>query len=78
MSSPPDRVRQAIKDINDGAQKRTRPLINHNNRSFRTTLIKDACLSAERALDEPGDVTQWWFQDRDLLVIDLSESDNER
>jgi len=78
MSSPPDRIRQKIQDINDGPRKRKRPLLNHSNGSFRTTLIKEACESAGHSLEDPGDAVQWWFQDRDLLVIDLSESDNER
>ena len=43
--------------------------------SFTTTVMKEACDQAGRSQDDPGEVPQYFFEDEQMLVIDLQNDE---
>jgi len=43
--------------------------------SFTTTVMKEACDEAGRTPDDPGEVPQYFFEEEEMLVIDLQNND---
>jgi len=43
--------------------------------SFTTTVMKRACDEAGRNPDDPGEVPQYFFEDEQMLVIDLQNNE---
>jgi hypothetical protein len=46
--------------------------LHRNRNSLRVTLMKDAWQAAGRSLESPGSVQQYWFENRDMLLIDFN------
>jgi len=55
-------------------QKRRTSLISGAG-SFNVTLMKCAVDDAGRSPDQPGNVDQYWFEDEQMVVIDLSNDE---
>jgi len=43
--------------------------------SLTMTVFADAWRSAGHTLDEPGSVHAYWFEDDDILIVDLNNDD---
>jgi len=63
---------QLIQELRpDGAPVRRQSNLIRNNQSFQMTLMKRAVVESERSLEDPGQVDQYYFEDEDMVVIDL-------
>jgi hypothetical protein len=59
----------------DDLPEKRRTKLSPSNQSFQITLMKRAVDAAGRELDDPGTVEQIWFEDEQLVVIDLSNDE---
>jgi len=67
-----DDIQDEVRRLRDGGQpESTRRSLNANAGSVRTTLNKEAVRSAGRDPDDPGAADEYWFEEWDVVVIDL-------
>ena len=78
MASTPDRIDAAVKSMghSDGIRKQATLRLNSSG-SFRLSIYKDACVAADIDLDDPGKIDQWWFPDKNVIVLDLGGGDED-
>jgi len=55
----------------DGVPRQERYSLQSQRREVRTPVCLDAIRAAGRDPDEPGAADQYWFEDLDIVVIDL-------
>jgi len=55
----------------DGQPRKEEYALYDNNGGVRTPVLKDAVRAAGRDPRSPGRAEQYWFEDQDMLVIDL-------
>lgn len=55
-----------------GAPKGYSPSLVRQRRSLTMTVPKRAWEDANRSLDDPGTVDAYWFEDSEMLLVDLS------
>ena len=75
MSTPPPRVRDAIQEMRESQPRSKTMSLNRVRRSLTITLMKDAWRETEHSLEDPGHAEEWWFPEKDVLVIDLNPGD---
>jgi len=74
MASASDDIEQAIDQLKRDMPDRRSMTILHNGSSHRINIMSDAMAESQAT---GGDVVdEWWFPDKDLLVIDLSGGDD--
>lgn len=67
-----DDIQDEVRRLRDGGQpESTQRSLNANAGSIRTTVNKEAVRSAGHDPDDPGAAEEHWFEDWDILVIDL-------
>lgn len=79
MSQAPERVQQAIDSLTDGGPCGRQSSLSPSpsgrgdgTGSLRLTLLKRACNETGHYVDDPGTVEQYYFADKDVVVVDLS------
>jgi len=55
--------------------EKRRTKLSASNQSYQLTLMKRAVVDAGRDIDDPGTVEQIWYEDEQLVVIDLSNDE---
>lgn len=68
VSFDPEEIRSVIDQV---PKHRNYQLTPHHG-TMQLTVMPDAWKGAGRTQDEPGDVDQYYFEEQDLLVVDLS------
>jgi hypothetical protein len=57
----------------DGVPRKERYSLQSQRREVRSPVCLDAIRAAGRDPDEPGAADQYWFEDLDIIVIDLQD-----
>lgn len=65
----PEELRAMI----DGLPDYQSYMLQHNNGSMKTTVMPEAWKGSGRTPEEPGSAKQYYFEEHELLVVDLSK-----
>lgn len=69
-------ARDQIEDLRpDGQPIRTTSKLTRNNGSFHMRLMKRAVDESGREPENPGEIDQYYYEDEELVVIDLSPNE---
>lgn len=72
--SRPEKANDLIRELRpDETPEMVSTKLSRSNESFQTTLMKSAVTKSGRSLDSPGEVDQFFFEDEQMLVIDLRQ-----
>lgn len=72
MSRPSEAERLVSELRSEQTPRRKTTKLTPSNKSFQTTLMKQAIIKSGRDLNDPGTVEQFFFEGESMLVIDLS------
>jgi len=74
MASAPDSVEEAIEALKRGMPQRQAMTIHDNGNGNRINIMAEAMRESQASAGDSVD--EWWFADKELLVIDLGEDDD--
>lgn len=71
MAKAPE-LQQEFRHLGDGGPRRsTRSLVPQGSGSLWVSIMKEAWEEAGHSHNDPGDVAQWYYPEKDMIVIDL-------
>jgi hypothetical protein len=72
MAQAPD-IESELRHMGDGGpRKSSRSLVPQGEGALVVSIMKEAWQEAGHEVDDPGDVDQWYYPDKDVVLIDLN------